>query len=121
MFILLEIATFFLVRKTVKPLDDSLKKQKEFISDASHELNTPITIIQANCDILLAEDSENKWLTGIKDQTKRMGSLIQDMLTLSRLDETTFVLQKKNFNLSDTINGILLSFDAIAFEKQKSI
>ncbi|MBE5756710.1 MAG: hypothetical protein E7342_02805 [Clostridiales bacterium] len=121
LFVLLEGFTFLLVRKTVKPLAESLKKQKEFISDASHELNTPITIVQANCDILLSEDKDNKWLNGIKDQTKRMSALIQDMLSLSRLNETTLVLQKNNFNLSDTINGILLSFDAIAFEQQKSI
>ncbi len=106
-----------------KPIEEILIKQKQFISDASHELKTPIAIISANADALKTEtgDTDNEWLNNIKEQTQRMGILINDMLELAKMEETNHTLTTTDFSLSSVVRNVALSFDALAFEKQKSI
>lgn len=110
------IVIFATSSKFINPLKDTLNRQLQFISNASHELKTPVAIISANADVLKNID-DNKWVNNIKSQTQRMEILITDMLTLAKIDEEKITLVKEKFNLSDTVVACTLPFDALAFEK----
>lgn len=103
-----------------KPIKEAFHKQKQFISNASHELKTPLAIISANAEVLKTNGS-NAWVDNINSQTERMGHLISDLLTLAKLDEEKMPLSVVNFNLSEVIINNTLAFDAIAFEKGKTL
>lgn len=106
----------------VRPVKEALEQQRKFISDASHELKTPLTIINANLAVLKSENIDNNWVENIEDQTTRMNVLIGDMLKLAHLDESskTVTETQSKFNLSKTISNSALSFEAIAFEQHKN-
>lgn len=106
--------------RVFNPLKESLIKQKQFISNASHELKTPLTIISANADILKQEES-SPYVNSIKEQTERMNILVSDMLTLAKMDEGDKKIILTEFNLSDQILANALPFDALAFEKGKTL
>lgn len=106
--------------KVFKPIKMAFFKQKQFISDASHELKTPLSIISANADVL-RQEVNNQWLGNIKQQTERMDLLVADMLTLAKIDEGSLKLTKDEFNLSQIVIGCVLPFDAVAFEKGKTL
>ena len=115
---------FFIVMKlswwALKPLRTSFEKQQQFISNASHELKTPLSIISANVDVL-RQENDNKWTSNIKSQTERMRDLVDDMLSLAKLDEGNIKLNLEKFNLSEEIIENTLPFDAVAFEKRKTL
>lgn len=120
-YILLFVVVCSLSYRVFKPVKETFDKQKQFISNASHELKTPLTIISANADVLNEELKDNKWVCSIKSQTVRMNSLIADMLSLAKMDENTITLSREKFNLSDVVNESVLPFDAVAFEKKKTL
>ena len=103
-----------------RPIKDALYKQKQFISNASHELKTPITIISANADVINA-NGDNAWANNIKTQTERLDVLVADMLTLAKIDEDKLPLTSIEFNLSEEIVNSTLPFDAVAFERGKTL
>lgn len=103
-----------------QPIKESFYKQREFISNASHELKTPLAIISANADVISSKD-DNPYLDSIKSQTKRLGILVKDMLSLAKMDEVKTPLTSSTFNISDEIIVDLLAFDAVAFELGKTI
>lgn len=117
LFIIVYLFSFSVFR----PIRDAFKKQKQFISNASHELKTPITVISANADVLRQDEKNNKWLQNIKTQTERMDTLVADMLTLAKFDEGNSSIIKEDFNLSDEVIGSALPFDALAYEKSKTL
>lgn len=98
----------------VSPVVESLEKQKRFISDAGHELKTPITVIQANTDVLEMTQGENDWTQSIKRQTMRMTDLINNMLTLSRLEEDSIPMEFSRVNFSDIVKEAADSFEVVA-------
>lgn len=100
------------------PLKEAVYKQQKFVSDASHELKTPIAVISANADVLKAAD-DNKYVQSIKSQTKRLNLLVTDMLTLARMEESKTRPAKEKLNLSELITETVLPFDAAAFENDK--
>lgn len=119
--IILLFISIYLTSKTIKPLKESFEKQKQFIADASHELKTPLAIIKTNTSVLLSNKEESignniKWLNYINNQTERMGKLIDEMLTLAKLDNLNENINFTTFNFSDLINNILLTFEAVIFE-----
>lgn len=120
------IPLFFLsiivANAAIKPVEEAYNAQKRFIADASHELKTPIAVINTNLDVL--EDnkqgtiaSQAKWFNYIKFQTGRMSKLIENLLYLAKSDNNEMLGTVSDFNLSDAITNILLSFEAVAFEK----
>lgn len=118
-FLILSVAAYFLSRQVMKPLKTAFEKQKQFVSDASHELKTPVTVISANADVLADEIGENKWLTYIKSQTERMNILVNDLLNLTRLENNTVAFVKSDFDLSKAIVNTALPFECQAFETNK--
>ncbi len=103
-----------------QPIKDAFEKQKRFVSDASHELKTPIAVISANADVL-KQNGDNQWIDNIKSQTARLDGLVADMLTLAKMEENKIILKKEKFNLSQEILNTVLPFDAVAFEKNKNL
>ncbi|MCR4695908.1 MAG: HAMP domain-containing histidine kinase [Lachnospiraceae bacterium] len=109
---------YFISKKVFKPVEESYEKQKRFVTDASHELKTPLTIISANTEIIEMENNENDWTKSIKNQVARMTSLTEKMVMLSRMDENE-ALSFAKINLSKIINESIDNYTVLA--KQKSI
>lgn len=117
--VILSAAAYFLSGLIVRPIQVAFDKQKQFISDASHELKTPLTVISANADVLEGEIGENKWLTYIQDQADRMNVLVNDLLNLTRLENNSnFVVSE--FDLSKAIANTALPFECRAFDAGKN-
>lgn len=117
------VAMFLLVfmfsTHAVAPVVESLEKQKRFITDAGHELKTPLAVISANIDVLELESGKNEWTTSIRNQIKRMNSLVKNLLTLSRMDEERMRVVFSDFDLSSTVLDAATSFQALAESKGK--
>ena len=117
--IILSILAYFLSKKSIQPIKTAFNKQKQFVSDASHELKTPLTVISANADVLEGEIGDNKWLKYIKAQTDRMSILVNDLLNLTRLENNNSDLERRYFNLSKAVVNTALPFECQAFESNK--
>lgn len=76
-----------LSRRIIRPVSESYEKQKRFITDAGHEMKTPVTIIDADVEVLEMELGENEWLRDIQAQTRRLADLTNDLVLLSRMEE----------------------------------
>lgn len=105
----------FLARKIVEPLEKSYKKQKQFISDAGHELKTPVSVVSANAELLSREIGENQWLNNILYENERMGMLVGQLLELARTESVT--PQMEHIDFSRLTQGEALPFESVAFEK----
>ena len=114
------IVSYFLSRWAIRPLKESFEKQRRFISDASHELKTPLAVISANADVLETEIGDNKWLENIKSQSKIMSDLVYDLLDLAKMDETSDEMILSEFDLSNTVLSKALEFECTAFECGKT-
>ncbi len=105
----------FLARKIVNPLEESYRKQKQFISDAGHELKTPVSVVSANAELLSREIGDNQWLANIQYENERMGLLVGQLLELARSENVT--PQTEHVDLSRIVAGEALPFESVAFEK----
>ena len=115
---LFSLLSYFLSGWLVKPVEEAFEKQKQFISDASHELKTPITVILSNSELLEDEIGDNKQLSYIKNECDRMHKLVTSLLTLTRLEQTPYKDAEKNdFCISDTVLERVLPMESVAFEK----
>lgn len=104
----------------VKPVKENFERQKRFISDASHELKTPLAVISTNTDVLESEIGENKWLTYIRSESQRMSELVNELLMLARLDDKSgHKLIMTEVNLSDLVLMTALPFESTIFEMGK--
>ena len=112
--ILMFILVWLLSGRSAAPVVESLEKQKRFISDAGHELKTPVTIISANVDVLEMLGERNEWTQSIRSQTVRMTDLINNMLTLSRMEEDSLPMVFRNVDISELVRECAASFDAVA-------
>lgn len=105
----------FLARRIVQPLEESYQKQKQFISDAGHELKTPVSVVSANAELLAREIGENQWLANIQYENERMGKLVGQLLELARTENVA--PQTEHLDLSRLVGGEALPFESVAFEK----
>ena len=117
------LISLFLSRWALRPVERSWKQQRQFIADASHELKTPLTVLLADADILLAHPddtiaSQRKWVEYMQDEAGRMRELVEDMLFLARSDSSSDREQiRQSVALSDLCSNCLLSFEPVAFER----
>lgn len=114
------ILVIFFSKIVMKPISESYEKQRRFITDAGHELKTPVTIIDANCEILEMEYGETEWTQGIQKQTSRLTQLTSQLIYLSRMEEPENQLQKIDFCISDLIEDTIQSFQALAAAQNKT-
>ena len=105
----------FLARKIVAPLEESYQKQKQFISDAGHELKTPVSVVSANAELLSRALGDNQWLQNIQYENERMGLLVGQLLDLARTENVT--PQMEHIDFSRLVAGEALPFESVAFEK----
>ena len=106
--------------RIVRPIAESYEKQKRFITDAGHELKTPITIIRADADVLASElDGENEWIADIRKQTGRLAELTEDLIFLSKMEEENPALQMEELSLSELVDETAQSFQSLALSKGK--
>ena len=106
--------------RIVRPIAESYEKQKRFITDAGHELKTPITIIRADADVLESElDGENEWIADIRKQTGRLAELTADLIYLSKMEEENPALQMQELSLSELVDETARSFQSLALAKGK--
>lgn len=101
----------------VKPVQETLEKQKQFISDASHELKTPLAVIEANADVLENEVGKNKWLSYIQNEINSMDKLINELLLLAKTENIDNIKSYRKFDLSKEVEIIISVFESMAFEK----
>lgn len=115
------VLLLILSSRIVRPMAESYEKQKQFITDAGHELKTPMTIISADADLAEMECGENQWLTDIRRQAQRLTGLTNDLIYLSRMEEEQPKLQPIEFPLSDMVEEMAQSFAAPAQSQGKEL
>ena len=101
------------------PIEEKEQEQRIFLSNAEHELKTPITTIGANVELLSREIGENGWLSAIRQENKRMGQLVGDLLKLSRAEIVTPA--RKEVSLSKLVLGGVLPYEAVAYDSGHEI
>ena len=104
----------YLAKKIVTPLEESYQKQKQFISDAGHELKTPVSVVSANAELLSREIGDNQWLENIQYENERMGKLVGQLLELARTENVK--PQMEYLDLSRLVAGGVLPFESVAYE-----
>lgn len=113
------VLLLILSKRIVRPVAESYEKQKQFITDAGHELKTPMTIINADADLAEMEYGENQWISDIRRQTQRLTGLTNDLIYLSRMEEEQPKLQLIDFPLSDVTEEMAQSFQSLAKSQEK--
>lgn len=115
------IMIYFFSGKILKPVSESYEKQKRFITDASHEIKTPLTIIDANTEVIEMIEGENEWTSSTRKQVARLTSLTEKLVFLSRMDEEATKLEMLEFSLSDAILDTAEPFKTVARTKGKKL
>lgn len=115
------VLLLILSHRIVRPVAESYEKQKQFITDAGHELKTPMTIISADAELAEMECGGNQWLADIRRQTERLTGLTNDLIYLSRMEEEQPPLQVIEFPLSDVAEEMALPFLAPAKSQEKEL
>ncbi len=119
--VIIIILIIFISKRAIKPVAESYEKQKQFITNANHELKTPLTLIRTNLDILESEVGENEWLSDIRDETMLMSELVNRLVSLARMDEDGTKLQMKEFSISDAVADTVSSFASSAQSSGKHL
>ena len=101
-------------RRAIRPLVENAIMQKQFITDAGHELKTPLTVISANMDVLALEAGENEWIQSTKKQVANMRGLVNELIYLSRLDEEDAKLKRNDVDLSKLVRETAEPFVGMA-------
>ena len=115
--IVFTIISYYLSRWMIKPSEQAIKNQKIFVANISHDLKTPITIIRANADLIENEVKNKKSIKYIQQETEKLNHLVNEMLTLTRIDNTISKENFKSFNFGDSLFDVVLPFESIAYEK----
>ena len=108
-------------KRLTKPVTESYEKQKQFITNAGHEIKTPLAIIRADTDVLEMDIGENEWLLDIRRQTSRLSSLTADLIMLSKMEEDKNRLMMTDFPLSEIVSEAAEAFKAPAKAGNKTI
>lgn len=98
--IVMLLFVILLSRKAIHPIAENMERQKQFVTNAGHEIKTPLAIIQSNTEAMELYQGENKWSRNIKEQTARLNELIRHLLMLARMDENTVEIPLEDLSLS---------------------
>jgi two-component system, OmpR family, sensor histidine kinase CiaH len=121
MLIVIFFISRFFANRSIEPIKEAFDRQKQFIADASHELKTPLAVINTNVDVLLSNgehsvSSQSKWLHYIKSEVERMAKLTKNLLYLTQIDYSEINMVYSQLNLSEAVESIILTMEAIIFE-----
>ncbi len=117
-YIVISIAIIFYSGRLIRPIAESYKRQKRFITDAGHELKTPLAIINANTDLLEMDIGGNEVLNEIRHQVQRLTDLTDDLVYLSRMEESDNNISMTDFPISELIHDVLYTFKATALTQE---
>lgn len=115
--LLVFLLVIMLSRRAIDPVIRSTERQKQFITDASHELKTPITVITTSLKVLEMDVGKQKWIDKALGQAERLTSLANSLVTLSRMDEERSPLHMKGFPISEAVHETAESFHSFSMEK----
>lgn len=120
MFLLLPVC-FLLTKWVSKPIETAWEKQNDFVSDATHELKTPLTVIATNTEAVLSNpaatiESQEKWLGSIQGETKRMAGLVGDLLFLAKIDANEIHPEPEELAISDLLEKMCMERESEIFE-----
>ena len=118
---LLSAGAFFLIRRMVRPVEAAFDRQKQFVWDASHEFKTPLAVISANAEVLAGEIGDNEYLGYIQSEVRRTDRLVQNLLTLARMDKGAVSARMERFDLSNALLGVALPFESTVFEAGRTL
>ena len=115
------ILIFLLSKKAVKPIAESYEKQKQFVTDANHELKTPLTLIMTNVEIAELELGKNEWLDDIRAEGHRMTELVNQLVALSRMDEDGHKMNVTEVSIGELVADTVSEFEPLAKERGKAL
>ena len=126
--VVIALISFFLVLliiivasgRAVKPIAESYEKQKRFITDAGHELKTPLTVISANNEIARLSFGESEWFDSVDKQVQKMNGLVRSLIAMAKMDEVQ-KLAAERFNLSDAVYDTVKSFEHVAKSRGRKL
>ena len=113
-YIIVCILVIILSKRAIRPVIKSMEKQKQFITDAGHEIKTPLAIISANTEVLELTGEPNEWTESIKNQITRLNSLIQNLLNLAKMEEETTKINLCSINMSEIVDESSKPFKTLA-------
>lgn len=122
--LLLAGASFLLSLRVTRPVERAWRQQRQFFSDASHELKTPLTVILSNAEMLETSDlpeRESRWRDNILSESRQMKTLVEEMLALSRTEDAQRKPTVADVDLSDLSEDCALAFEPVAFEAGKPL
>ena len=120
------LISLFSANRSIRPVEESYNRQKQFVADASHELKTPLTTINTNVDVLLSHPEstigdERKWLDYIKTESERMTKLTNDLLYLAKLDHNDGEVMMSRVSFSEAAESVILLMEAVIFENDVNL
>ena len=118
--LLILILLILLSKRIIRPLTDSYEKQKRFITDAGHELRTPLAVIEADTEVLEMEHGSSEWTQDIRSQVSRLGTLTDELIYLSKLEEGEKLI-KNEFPVSEVFEEVMDSFETLAMTAEKEL
>ena len=118
---LLSLLAVLLIRRTLRPVQEAVAKQQQFVWDASHELKTPLAVISANAQVLEQELGGNEYFGYIRTEIGHMNDLVQNLLLLARMDAGRQSASFARFDLGAALLGLALPMESLAFEKGKQL
>ncbi len=119
--ILVSILIGILSRRAIRPIVENIEKQKRFITDAGHEIKTPLAIISANTEVIEMFNGESEWTQSIRNQIGRLSELIKNLLSLSKMDENEFKLEMEEFCCGEIVSDTVDSFEMLLIGKNISL
>ncbi|MGN0400232.1 MAG: sensor histidine kinase [Blautia sp.] len=108
-------------RRAVRPVMESMEKQKQFLTDAGHELKTPVAIISANTEVIEMCEGESEWTRSIRNQVGRLTELINSLLMLAKMDETGIQTQMTDFCVNPIVEETIKNFSVVLDSKNQKI
>lgn len=110
-----------LSKKAIKPIAENIEKQKQFITNAGHEIKTPIAIIRSNTEAMELYNGENKWSKNIKAQIARLNGLMNNLLLLAKMDENIGITFSENLRVGEMLEALLVNFKQPAENKKAKL
>lgn len=104
------LLVIFISKKAIRPIAENIERQKQFVTDAGHEIKTPLSIILANTEAMELYQGESKYTENIREQTLRLNGLMQNLLSLAKADESRNAVVTENFSLTDCVSETLQMF-----------
>lgn len=115
--VVISLSAFFFSKIVIRPYEKLYRSQRRFLTDASHELKTPLSIIQADLDIIDSQLTNSKWVDSALVQTERMKKLILEMITLNKLEELSSSYPKERFDVATSLLEVISSYEGLKEEK----